>query len=42
MVENVLLTKILVGSPGVSNNCVSNNDGTFSGNKTVSFKGVSQ
>ena len=42
MVENVLFIKALVGTPGVSNNCVSNTGVTFSGNKAVSFKGVSQ
>jgi len=42
MIENVLFIKTLAGSPGVSNNCVSNNDVTFPGNKVVSLKGVSQ
>ena len=42
MVENVLFIKALVGSPRISNNDVSNTGVTFSGNKTVSFKGISQ
>ncbi len=42
MFENVLFIKIIVGSPGVSNNSVSNTGVTFPGNKAVSFQGISQ